>query len=161
MHPSPCKTTDQLFLEAAVEQALQAEQAGNLPIGSVIVLDGEIISRGQNALLVPEYQPGAHAEIQALRSVRAALWPRAAEMTCYTSLEPCLMCFGTLLLHGVGRIVFGGDDPEGGFRWIVDALPPYYHERRAAPEWSGPLWPECCDELYLRAQKRFIELPCG
>lgn len=168
MHPNPCEHGDSRqsdehapFLEAAIAAALRAEAQGNLPVGAVLVLDQEIVAVGENALLVPQYQPGAHAEMQALRAVPVELWPRAGEMTCYTSLEPCLMCYGSLLLHGVGQIVFGADDPEGGFRWIENALPPYYQTQRSAPRWCGPLAQEQCQELYERARSRFVELPCG
>ncbi|PIQ24127.1 tRNA adenosine(34) deaminase TadA [bacterium (Candidatus Blackallbacteria) CG17_big_fil_post_rev_8_21_14_2_50_48_46] len=152
---------DRAFLNRAVELAQEAEAAGNMPIGSLIVLDGEIIAEGRNALLVPVYNPGGHGEIEAIKRVPAALWPRAAEMTCYSSLEPCLMCFGSLLLHGVGRIVFGALDLEGGAGCIQNHLPPYYPKVAPAPLWEGPLLPERCDPLYHRARARFISLPCG
>lgn len=149
------------FLEIAIEVALGAEAEGNLPVGAVIVLDEQVIARGANAVLWPEYHPGRHAEMQALKQVPLELWPRAAEMVCYTTLEPCLMCYGSLLLHGVGRICFGADDPEGGFRWVLPALPPYYQVHRSPPEWRGPLSSEACDPLYQRTRERFINLPCG
>ena len=149
------------FVQRAVALALEAEQAGNLPVGALLVLAGEVVAEGRNALLLPAYQPGNHAEIMAIRAVDPALWPRAREMTCYTTLEPCLMCYGTLLLHGVGRIVFGADDPEGGFRFVESALPPYYSGQASAPEWRGPLAAASCDPLYQRARARFVTLPCG
>src|ERR1043165_125722 len=101
-------------LRRAVQLALEAERCGNLPIGAVITLDREVISEAGNAILVPHYHPGRHAEMGALSRVEANLWPRSREMTCYTTLEPCVMCMGALLLHGVGRVVFGTSDTEGG-----------------------------------------------
>lgn len=152
---------DQLFLQRAYKLALEAEATGNMPIGALIVLDGEIVAEGRNALLVPTYNPGGHGEIEAIRRVPPALWPRAAEMTCYSSLEPCLMCLGSLLLHGVGRIVFGARDWEGGAGCVLPHLPPYYPAMAPIPRWEGPYLPELCDPLYLRARERFIQLPCG
>ena len=86
------------FLERAIALALAAEKKGNLPIGAVIVLDGEIIGEGGNRIASPQYDPGRHAEIEAIRSVPLEAWPRAWEITCYSTLEPCIMCTGTLLL---------------------------------------------------------------
>ncbi len=153
--------SDQAFLARAIALALEAEAAGNLPIGALIVLEGQIIAEGRNALLQPHYQPGAHGEMEALRRVPPQLWPRAAAMTCYSTLEPCLMCYGSLLLHGVGRIVFGAHDPEGGASCIQAHLPPYYPAVAPVPRWEGPLLPERCDALYQRARAHFIALPCG
>jgi len=148
------------FLEQAVALALAAESAGNLPIGAVIVLKGEVIAQGQNSLLEPHYHPGRHGEIEALKQVPAPLWRQASAMVCYTTLEPCVMCYGSLLLHGVGKIIFGATDPEGGFRTIESALPTFYYNH-ARPEWQGPLYPEICDPLYQRAKRLFGETPVG
>jgi tRNA(adenine34) deaminase len=152
---------DILYLRRAVNLALAAEQQGNLPIASVITLEDRVIAEAGNALLVPHYHPGRHAEIEALRRVPDDLWPRAREMTCYTTLEPCLMCTGTLLLHGVGRVVFGAEDCEGGGSRILAHLPDYYAEGAGVPLWIGPLLPEVCDPLYERVNVRFDTLPCG
>ncbi|HKY03878.1 MAG TPA: hypothetical protein VJQ56_03260, partial [Blastocatellia bacterium] len=76
-------------------------------------------------------------------------------------LEPCVMCMGALLLHGVGRVVFGASDPRGGAGVVLDHLPAYYANGAGVPLWIGPLMPEVCDELYRRAAERFDALPCG
>ena len=81
-------------------------------------------------------------------------------MTCYTTLEPCVMCFGALLLHGVGRVVFGAYDTLGGAGTLLQHLPPYYEDARVF-EWEGPLMPEVCDPLYARADELFADLPVG
>jgi len=154
-------SSDRYFLEQALAVALATEAQGNLPVGAVLVLNQTIIAEGANALLQPSYHPGRHAEMEALRQVPVALWPQARDMTCYTTLEPCLMCYGALLLHGVGRIVFGADDPEGGFRWIEQSLPPYYTQHASPPSWTGPLLAASCDPLYVRTRDRFLNLPCG
>jgi tRNA(adenine34) deaminase len=154
-------TGDIAHLRRAVRLALEAEAHGNLPIGAVITLGDRVIAEAGNAVLIPGYHPGRHAEIEALGRVPESLWPRAAEMTCYTTLEPCLMCAGTLLLHGVGRVVFGARDSEGGGGFILSHLPDYYAGGAGAPIWVGPLLPEICDPLYERSKKRFDALPCG
>jgi tRNA(adenine34) deaminase len=150
---------DLKYLSGAVQAALDADRRGNLPVGAVIVLDDKIIAEAGSRILAPFYHPGRHAEIEALRKAPARLWPRDGEMTCYTTLEPCVMCFGALLLHSVGRIVFGAEDKKGGAKTVLNHLPEFYADRSRVPLWLGPALPEVCDELYLRAQKRFEGLP--
>jgi tRNA(adenine34) deaminase len=148
-------------LQRAVKLALEAEKHGNLPIGTVITMAGKIIAEAGNSVLQPHYHPGRHAEMEAMARVPVDLWPRSREMICYTTLEPCLMCFGALLLHGVGQIVFGATDEEGGAGCILAHLPDYYADGASVPVWTGPVLPELCDELYRRARASFDLLPCG
>ena len=149
------------FLERAIELALAAEKDGNLPIGAVITLEGAIIGEGANRMVSPHYDPGRHAEIEALRAVPPGVWGRASEMSCYSTLEPCVMCTGTLLLHGVGRVVFGAHDVGGGGGAILHHLPEFFGGGKGVPEWLGPALPDRCDALYQRARAKFVELPCG
>ena len=151
---------DDAWMRRAVELALASERQGNLPVGALIVIDGESIGEGGSALLRPTYHPGRHAEIMALRAVADEHWHRAAEMTCYTTLEPCMMCAGTLLLHGVGRVVFGSVDPLGGASCLLGHLPPYYADG-GVYEWHGPILPAVCDPLYQRTNRVFSTLPVG
>lgn len=151
-----------VHLRRALRLALEAEAAGNLPVGAVITLDNRVIAEAGNAILSPSYYPGGHAEVESLRRVPAHLWSRAREMTCYTTLEPCVMCMGAILLHGVGRVVYGSSDREGGAGQVLPHLPAYYTRGDApVPEWLGPLLPELCDALYERAREKFDALPCG
>ncbi|HEY0097653.1 MAG TPA: nucleoside deaminase [Pyrinomonadaceae bacterium] len=150
-----------IYLRRAVWLALEAEAAGNLPVGAVITLDDGVIAEAGNSILRPHYYPGGHAEAESLRRVPARLWSRAREMTCYTTLEPCVMCMGAILLHGIGRVVFGSSDREGGAGQLLPHLPAYYARGAPVPEWIGPLLPELCDALYERAREKFDELPCG
>jgi tRNA(adenine34) deaminase len=140
--------TDHDFMLHTVQLAKSAKKAGNLPIGAVIVLDDKIIGEGQNRLWAPVVNPGRHAEIDAIASVDPSLWKRAREMTLYTTLEPCLMCLSTILLHHIGRVVFGALDPRGGALCVVGHMPPsferFYHEMKM----EGPAMPEKCDELF-------------
>ena len=148
-------------MDRAVDIAEQMVAEGNLPVGAVIELDGNIIAEGGSRVLLPEYNPGRHAEKEALKNVAVELWPRAKEMTCYTTLEPCMMCMGALLLHGVGRIVFGAIDQRGGARFALPHLPPYYADGQGVFEWVGPTDSERCDPLYHQLNGLFDALPCG
>jgi len=155
------RNTDTPYISRAIELALEAERRGNLPIGAVIVLDGAIVAEAGNSILVPFYHPGRHAEMEALARVPVALWPNCRAMTCYSTLEPCVMCFGALLLHGIGRVVFGAEDRKGGAKAVLDHLPAYYADGVGVPQWIGPVMAEACDELYQRIAERFDRLPCG
>ena len=149
------------LVRRAVARALEAERGGNLPIGSVLAVGGEVVAEAGNAVLVPVYHPGRHAEKEALARVPASLWPRGREMTCYTTLEPCVMCMGALLLHGVGRVVYGARDPEGGAGLLLAHLPRYYAGGAGVPLWLGPALADVCDPLYERSRARFDALACG
>ena len=149
-------------LRRAVQLALEAERLGNLPVGAVITLGARTVAEAGNSVLVPHYHPGRHAEMEALRRVPPELWPSSREMTCYTTLEPCVMCAGALLLHGIGRVVFGTLDGEGGAGPMLSLLPDYYAGGAAGvPLWVGPILPEICDALYERVKAGFDRLPCG
>jgi tRNA(Arg) A34 adenosine deaminase TadA len=129
---------DKKYISVAIQIALDAEIHGNLPVGAVITVDSNVIAEGGSSILTPVYDPGRHAEMEALRRVPVELWARAREMTCYSTLEPCVMCFGALLLHGIGRIVFGAEDRQGGAGSLMSHLPEYYASGRGVPQWIGP-----------------------
>lgn len=146
---------DERFLRHAVELALEAERRGDLPIAAVIVLGEEIVSAAGNRSFTPSPHPGRHAEVLALAGIPDGLVSRLPEMTCYCTLEPCLMCFGALVLHRMGRVVFGAADPRGGAVSLVEHLPPYVAAKARAMSWTGPVWPEVCDPLCQRALARY------
>ena len=160
-HAAPPDEADFPFMRRAFALALEAEARGDLPVGALVTLGGEVIAEAGNAVLVPTYHPGRHAETEALRRVPAGLWPRGREMTVYTTLEPCVMCAGALLLHCVGRVVYGARDPLGGAGVLLACLPEYYASGAGVPRWDGPLMPELCDPLLRRVVERFDSLPCG
>lgn len=147
--------SDAIFLGQAIELALETESRGNLPVGAVITLGSNVIATGANQSLRPCVHPGRHAEIMALRQIPDEFISRLPEMTCYTTLEPCLMCFGALVLHGMGRVVFGATDPLGGAIALSAHLPPYVAKKMAAMTWVGPANPELCDPLWKRAEARY------
>lgn len=140
--------TDRDYLLQAVELAKAAQEAGNLPIGAVIVLNDTVIAEGQNRLWQPVSSPALHAEIDALNKVAHELWVHAPEMTLYTTLEPCLMCLSTILLHGIGQVVYGANDPWGGGMCATQHMPPAFKRLQKAVKISGPALPEFCDPLF-------------
>jgi len=105
------------FMREALELARQAAQAGEVPVGAVVVHAGEIAGRGFNAP-VSRNDPTAHAEILALREAAAAVGNyRLVEATLYSTIEPCVMCAGALVAARIGTLVFGSRDLRfGGVR---------------------------------------------
>jgi tRNA(adenine34) deaminase len=106
--------TDLVAMEAALEEARKAGEAGEVPIGAAIVANGHFIALGQNQVL-RDSDPTAHAEIVALRSAAAALANyRLAGSTLYVTLEPCAMCAGAMIHSRIDRLVFAAADPKAG-----------------------------------------------
>jgi tRNA(adenine34) deaminase len=109
------------FMKLALDEAYQADKLDEVPIGAVLVQDGQLLAAGHNCP-VSSHDPSAHAEIMALRS--AGAWLRNYRMpgaTLYVTLEPCLMCYGALLQARVARVVFGAPDPKVGIsRWAAN-----------------------------------------
>ena len=101
-------------MRAALEQAREAESAGEVPIGAVAVLDGAIVARGHNRTIL-DRDPSAHAEVVALRRAGQAVGNhRLAGLTLVATLEPCLMCCGAAVHARVERLVHAADDPKAG-----------------------------------------------
>ncbi len=105
---------DEQFMLAALDEAARAEQRGEVPVGCVVVHQGEVIARGHN-LRETSQDPSSHAELIAIRAAAARLgtW-RLTGTTIYVTLEPCAMCAGALVHARVDRVVYGCDDPKAG-----------------------------------------------
>jgi tRNA(adenine34) deaminase len=110
-------STDDLFMQEALELARRAEANGEVPVGAVVVLDGKICGRGCNSPIRLS-DPSAHAEILALREAAAQIKNyRLETATLYATLEPCVMCAGAMVAARVKRLVFGARDLRfGGVR---------------------------------------------
>lgn len=105
---------DEQFMRRALELAREAEAAGEVPVGAVIVKDGVIVAEGWNRP-IGTHDPSAHAEMVALRAAGAALGTyRLLDTTLYVTLEPCPMCAGAMVHARVKRVVYGATDPRAG-----------------------------------------------
>jgi tRNA(adenine34) deaminase len=107
-------TPDELLMQAALVEARAAAEAGEVPIGAVAVIGGEIVARGQNRVL-RDVDPTAHAEIVAMRAAARAIGNyRLIGCELYVTLEPCAMCAGAMIHARLGRLVYGAADPKAG-----------------------------------------------
>jgi len=104
---------DRRYMSMALEEAVLAGAAGNVPVGAVVVLDGEVIGLGRNRRR-SDGDPTAHAEIEALRSAAKAIGNWRVEGDLYVTQEPCPMCAGAVVNARVRRLVYGCDSPKSG-----------------------------------------------
>ena len=106
--------SDELWMEEALRSAQRALEAGEVPVGAVVVCDGKIVGRGWNRN-ISDSDPTAHAEIVALREAGAAIGNHRLERCeLFATIEPCPMCAGALVHARIKRLVYGADDPKAG-----------------------------------------------
>ena len=105
---------DEALMREALAEADFARDAGEVPVGAIVVLGGKIIGRGRNAV-IGTHDPSAHAEIVALRQAARALANyRLTGATLYSTIEPCAMCAGALVHGRIERLVYGAKDSKAG-----------------------------------------------
>lgn len=134
---------DEDYMRAAMEQALQAGACGEVPVGAIVVLDGEIVGRGFNQP-IGRHDPTAHAEIMALRDAGQRLGNyRLAGCELFVTLEPCAMCSGAIMHARIARVVYGARDPKTGVAGsVLDLFAEARLNHHAAIE-GGVLADEC------------------
>ncbi|MGA9836531.1 MAG: tRNA adenosine(34) deaminase TadA [Gemmatimonadaceae bacterium] len=120
--PGPAPGADESWMNEAVAEARAAAEAGDVPVGAVIVRRGVVVARAGNRT-VRDQDPTAHAEVLAIRQAAQALgdW-RLIDCTLYVTLEPCAMCAGALVLARIDRLVFGAWDEKAGMVGSVGDL---------------------------------------
>lgn len=110
----PLENIDRKWMRLALEQAALGAQAGEVPVGAVLVMNGELVAAGFNQP-IGSCDPTAHAEVVALRAAGKALNNyRLPETTLYVTIEPCAMCAGALVHARIKRLVFGAAEPRAG-----------------------------------------------
>lgn len=151
----PDLACDEKFMRLALEEATAAAKEGEVPIGAVVVCDGEVVARAHNRRET-DADPSAHAEFTAMVEASRALgrW-RLTGCTVYVTLEPCLMCAGLMVNARVDRCVYGAADPKGGAvgtLFDVSADPRLNHAFEVTP---GVLADEAADLLrsFFRARR--------
>ncbi len=110
----PTTGSDELWMEEALRAAQRALEAGEVPVGAVVVSEGRIIGRGWNRN-ISDNDPTAHAEMIALREAGAAIGNhRLSECDLFATIEPCPMCAGAMVHARIKRLIYGADDPKAG-----------------------------------------------
>lgn len=135
--------TDEDYMWLAIEEARKAEAIGEVPIGAVLVHEGEVISAGYN-LRETSQRSLAHAELLVIDEAceKIGSW-RLEDTTLYVTLEPCPMCAGAIVLSRVKRVVFGASDPKGGCAGTLMNLLDESRFNHQAEVTSGVLEEEC------------------
>lgn len=142
-------------MEAALEEAAAAQEAGEVPVGAVIVSDGKIVARGQNRNL-RDNDPSAHAEIVAMREAGRFLRNHRLEgCELFVIIEPCAMCAGAMVHARLKRLVYGAKDPKAGA--VESAVPVLNHPRlNHQVKITGGVLEERCSEVlrsFFRAKR--------
>jgi len=144
-------------MQLALEQAMLAEQAGEVPVGAVVVdASGQMIGSGYN-LTISQHDPTAHAEVMALRAAGRQVGNyRIPGATLYVTLEPCAMCMGAMLHARLSRVVYGAFDPKTGACGSVIDLPAASRLNHQTVVEGGVLAESCGDVLrhFFRQKRR-------
>ncbi|HXR17543.1 MAG TPA: tRNA adenosine(34) deaminase TadA [Terriglobales bacterium] len=155
----PTTVSDEFWMEEALRAAQRALEAGDVPVGAVVVCGDEIIGRGWNRNLA-DTDPTAHAEIVALRQASANLGNhRLGDCSLFATIEPCAMCAGALVHARLRRLVYGADDPKAGaIHSVMEVLnhPQLNHRMEVR---GGVLAGRCAEVLQTFFRNRRAESP--
>jgi len=137
------------FMRQALAQARMAARRGEVPVGAVIVRDGKVVARARNEI-VARRDPTAHAELLAIRLAAKRLKnERLTGCVLYTTLEPCAMCAGAMVLARIDRVVYGARDPKAGAAGsVMDILRNKKLNHRCFVD--GPVMPQECGAILRR-----------
>ena len=143
----PSDALDAAFMLRALELARMAEAAGEVPVGAVIVKNGDIVGEGWNRPISTS-DPTAHAEIVALRAAAQNLNTyRLLDTTLYVTLEPCAMCAGAMVHSRVRRLVYGATDPRAGAAGSVFNIVQHAALNHRVEVTGGVMADECSAQL--------------
>jgi tRNA(adenine34) deaminase len=124
--------TDEQYMRLALREAQMAFDAGEVPVGAIVVMQDQVIGRGHNQVELLT-DSTAHAEILAITAAFNHLGAKyLPDATLYVTLEPCLMCAGALYWSKIGRIVWGADDEKNGHRRATGANSPFHPKTQIA-----------------------------
>ena len=147
MNDQSIPTSDELWMEEALRVAQRALDAGEVPVGAIVVRAGKIVGRGWNRNLT-DVDPTAHAEILALREAGARVGNhRLGDCELFATIEPCAMCAGAMVHARLKRLVYGADDPKAGaVQSVLQVLnhPQLNHQMEVS---RGVLASRCADLL--------------
>lgn len=132
--------TDEEYMQQALKEAQKAFDAGEVPVGAIIIMNGQVIARSHNQVELLN-DSTAHAEILSLTTAFNSLGSKyLPEATLYVTLEPCLMCCGALYWSKIGKLVYGAADEKNGYRKTAGSKNPFHPKTEII---SGILKDEC------------------
>lgn len=138
--------TDEFYMAKALQLAEQAAAIGEVPVGAVVVKDGEIVGEGFNQPITG-CDPTAHAEIVAMRDAAKNIANyRLSDCELYVTIEPCTMCVGAMVHGRIGRVVFGAVEPRAGALQSQLQLMDHNHYNHSI-QWSGGVLAQQCGDL--------------
>jgi len=150
--------SDETWMRYALTLAAKAAAQGEVPVGAVIIRDGEVLGEGWNQPITL-HDPSAHAEMLAIRAAGVAAGNyRLPDTTLYVTLEPCPMCVGAMIHARIARVVFGAFDPKTGAAGSAfDLLTDQRHNHRVSVS-GGVLSEECAETLraFFRARRQAL-----
>jgi tRNA(adenine34) deaminase len=142
------------FMREALALADAAAAAGEVPVGAVVVVDGQVIGRGANRPIA-SHDPTAHAEVVAIREAAVAIGNyRLTGATLYVTIEPCLMCVGAIVHARVGTLVYGAPEPKAGAIESAGRAHEFPGLNHRLVVISGVLMAECADRVQRFFQAR-------
>ena len=153
---TPAVATDHDWMQRALELAERAAQAGEVPVGAVVVRDGVVLGEGWNQPIGLS-DPTAHAEIQALRAAASAIGNyRLVGCDLYVTLEPCAMCAGAIVTARIRRVIYGADDLRAGAAGSVFSVLPGEQLNHCCELTTGVLAEQSADQLrgFSRARRK-------
>ncbi|WP_261600741.1 tRNA adenosine(34) deaminase TadA [Photobacterium sp. TY1-4] len=151
------QSQDELFMRRAMVLAANAEAEGEVPVGAVVVHNGQVIGEGWNRS-IGQHDATAHAEIMALRQAGQVLQNyRLIDTTLYVTLEPCPMCAGAMVHSRVGKVIYGASDPKTGAAGSIMNLLSYDEVNHHVAYEAGVLEAECRAQLQAFFKRRRAE----
>jgi tRNA(adenine34) deaminase len=148
------ETVNVHFMREALAQADAAGAAGEVPVGAVVVVDGQVIGRGANRP-IRSHDPTAHAEVVAIREAAVATGNyRLTGATLYVTIEPCLMCVGAIVHARIGTLVYGAPEPKAGAIESAGHAHEFPGLNHRLVVISGVLMVECADRVQRFFQAR-------
>lgn len=157
--PSVGSADDERWMAIALDEAHAAQAAGEVPVGAVIVRDGEVLARAGNRT-IRDQDPTGHAEATVIRAASALLdsW-RLEGCSLYVTLEPCAMCAGAILLARIDRVVFGAWDEKAGMAGSIADLLRHPRLNHRPEVLAGVRRTECSDLLtqFFRSRRQIVD----
>lgn len=150
---------DTEYMQEALKEAAKGRDEGNWAIGCVVVYNGEIIVRGHNKVHTAKNRT-LHAEMDAIQQLQEHYFDyNGKDLTIYTTFEPCIMCFGAIVMSGIRTIVAGVDFDGSGALHYFDHIPPFFQQEKFRTTYTTGVLAQDCAKMWASGAiaKQYIE----